>query len=44
LPRPATIRSVGTVDTLLALYAFALLALIATAVLTAYLLPPDEDL
>jgi hypothetical protein len=28
---------------LLALYVFALLALLSTAVLTAYLLPPDED-
>jgi hypothetical protein len=29
---------------LLVLYAFALLALMSTAVVTAYLLPPDPDL
>jgi hypothetical protein len=29
--------------TLLALYVFALVALMSTAVLTAYLLPPDDD-
>jgi hypothetical protein len=31
-------------DTLLALYVFGLLALMATAALTAYLLPPDDEL
>jgi hypothetical protein len=31
------------VDVLLALYVFVLLTLLATAVLTAYLLPPDEE-
>jgi hypothetical protein len=31
------------VDILLSLYVFVLLALMATAVLTAYVLPPDED-
>jgi len=31
------------VDTLLGLYVFALLALMATAVLTAYLLPPEDS-
>jgi hypothetical protein len=30
-------------DALLALYVFALVALMSTAVLMAYLLPPDED-
>ena len=37
------IRNMDTVNTLLSLYVFALLALLGTAVLTAYLLPPDED-
>jgi hypothetical protein len=31
-------------DTLLALYVFGLLGLMATAVLAAYLLPPDDEL